>query len=150
MTMTLNEALIRQNFITKILLKEGKCELTKELKVKVMNMRITLTKIRTQFDADTQEAIKQLKPENFDELAQKQNRTEDEEANLKEMTDKINEEYNLFVIEKGKEDVVFDKTFTEEEYGQIVEVNADNDVDINGNKLQAADFLEVIYSLFVE
>ena len=39
--------------------------------------------------------------------------------------------------------------FTEEEFGEIMEVNADNDVEINGNKLNAADFLEVIYGLFV-
>lgn len=148
--MTLNEVLIRQNFVTKILLKDGKNELTKNLKVKVMNMRIALNKVRTQFDADVQEAIKELKPDGFDELSQKQDRSEEEENLLKEQTDKINDEYNAFVIEKGKEEVVFDKTFTEEEFEQIVEVNADNDVDINGNKLQAADFLEVIYSLFVE
>lgn len=148
--MTLNEMLIRQNFITKILLKDGENELSKALKVKVMNMRITLNKVRTQFDADVQEAIKGLKPEGFDELSQKQDRSEEEEKILKEQTDKINDEYNAFIVEKGQEESTFGKSFTEEEYEQIVEVNAGNDVDINGNKLQAADFLEVIYSLFVE
>lgn len=147
--MTFNEVLIRHNFITKLLLKDGNSELTKELKVKIMGMRIALSKFRNQFDTDAQEAIKGLKPENFDALAQKQDRTPEEEKELKEMSDKLTEEYNAFVIAKGNELVSFDKKFTEEEFGEIMEVNADNDVEINGNKLNAADFLEVIYGLFV-
>ena len=149
MEMTLNEVLIRHNFITKLLLKDGNSELTKELKVKIMGMRIALSKFRNQFDQDAQEAIQGLKPSNFDALAQKQDRTPEEEKELKEMSDKLTEEYNAFVIAKGNELVSFDKKFTEEEFGEIMEVNADNDVEINGNKLNAADFLEVIYGLFV-
>ena len=149
MEMTLNEVLIRHNFVTKLLLKDGSSELTKELKVKVMGMRIALGKFRNQFDIDAQEAVKGFKPSNFDELAQKQDRTPEEEKELKEMSDKLTEEYNAFIIAKGNELVSFDKKFTEEEFGEIMEVNADNDVEINGNKLNAADFLEVIYGLFV-
>ena len=149
MEMTLNEVLIRHNFITKLLLKDGSSELTKELKVKIMGMRIALSKFRNQFDQDAQEAIQGLKPSDFDVLAQKQDRTPEEEKELKEMSDKLTEEYNAFVIAKGNELVSFDKKFTEEEFGEIMEVNADNDVEINGNKLNAADFLEVIYGLFV-
>ena len=149
MEMTLNEVLIRHNFITKLLLKDGNSELTKELKVKIMGMRIALSKFRNQFDQDAQEAIQGFKPSNFDALAQKQDRTPEEEKELKEMSDKLTEEYNAFVIAKGNEVVSFDKKFTEEEFGEIMEVNADNDVEINGNKLNAADFLEVIYGLFV-
>lgn len=149
MEMTLNEVLIRHNFIIKLLLKDGNSELTKELKVKIMGMRIALSKFRNQFDQDAQEAIQGFKPSNFDALAQKQDRTPEEEKELKEMSDKLTEEYNAFVIAKGNELVSFDKKFTEEEFGEIMEVNADNDVEINGNKLNAADFLEVIYGLFV-
>lgn len=149
MEMTLNEVLIRHNFITKLLLKDGNSELTKELKVKIMGMRIALSKFRNQFDQDAQEAIQGFKPSDFDVLAQKQDRTPEEEKELKEMSDKLTEEYNAFVIAKGNELVSFDKKFTEEEFGEIMEVNADNDVEINGNKLNAADFLEVIYGLFV-
>lgn len=149
MEMTLNEVLIRHNFIIKLLLKDGNSELTKELKVKIMGMRIALSKFRAQFDQDAQEAIQGFKPSNFDALAQKQDRTPEEEKELKEMSDKLTEEYNAFIIAKGNEVVSFDKKFTEEEFGEIMEVNADNDVEINGNKLNAADFLEVIYGLFV-
>lgn len=148
--MTTNEALVKHNFITKIILKNGDESLTKELKVKVMNMRIKLGKVRKDFDNDVQEAIKDLTPEGFPELAQKSERTEEEEAKLQEMNKKLNEDYQAFVIERGKDEVDVVATFTEDEYAQILEVNADNDVDINGQKLSAPDFLEAIYSLFVE
>lgn len=148
--MTTNEALVKQNFITRIILKNGDESLTKELKVKVMNMRIKLGKVRKDFDNDVQEAIKDLTPEGFPELAQKTERTEEEEAKFQEMNKKLNEDYQAFVIERGKDEVDVVATFTEDEYAQILEVNADNDVDINGQKLSAPDFLEAIYSLFVE
>ena len=150
MIMTTNEALVKQNFITRIILKNGDESLTKELKVKVMNMRIKLGKVRKDFDNDVQEAIKDLTPEGFQELAQKKERTEEEEAKFQEMNKKLNEDYQAFVIERGKDEVDVNATFTEDEYAQILEVNADNDVDINGQKLSAPDFLEAIYSLFVE
>ena len=114
--MTLNEALMKQNFIVKVLLKDGNEELSKALKVKIMKIRIALGKFRKQFDEDIQEAIKGLKPDNFDELAQKQDKTPEEEEMFKAMSDKINEEYNLFLIEKGKDEVIFNEVFTEEEY----------------------------------
>ena len=98
----------------------------------------------------SQEAIKDLTPEGFPELAQKTERTEEEEAKFQEMNKKLNEDYQAFVIERGKDQVDVVATLTEDEYAQILEVNADNDVEINGQKLSAPDFLEAIYSLFVE
>lgn len=148
--MTTNEALVRQNFISKVLLKNGDAALSKDLKVKVMNMRIKLGKVRKDFDNDVQEAIKDLTPEGFQELAQNNNRTEEEEAKFQEMNKKLNEDYQAFIIERGKDEVNVEAHITEDEYAQILEVNADNDVDINGQKLSAPDFLEVFYSLFVD
>ena len=65
MIMTLNEGLMKQNFISKILLKSGENELPKALKAKVMNMRISLSNIRSAFDKDVQNAIAELKPKEF-------------------------------------------------------------------------------------
>ena len=148
--MTTNEALVKQNFITKLLLKDGDVSLSKDLKVKVMNMRIKLGKIRKEFDSDVQEAIKDLTREGLVDLASKQDRTEEEEKEFQEKNNKLNEDYQAFVIERGKDIVDFEAKFTEDEYAQILEVNADNDIEINGQKLSAPDFLEAIYSLFVE
>jgi len=148
--MTTNEALIKQNFISKVLLKNGNAALSKELKVKVMNMRIKLGKVKKDFDNDVQEAVKDLTPEGFSELAQKTERTEEEEAKFQELNKKLNDDYMAFVIERGKDEVDITVELTEDEYSEIIEVNADNDIEINGQKLSAPDFLEALYSLFVE
>lgn len=148
--MTLNELMIRQNFIGKILLKEGNDELSKDLKVKIMKIRIELSKIRKQLDEDIQEAIKGLTPDGFQELSSKQDKTEEEQQKLKDLTDKINDEYSAFVASKGNEEVTITlPSFTEDEYAEILEVNAGNDVTINNQKIDAADFLEIIHNLFV-
>ena len=148
--MTTNEALIKQNFITKILLKKDDNELSKELKVKIMGMRIKLGKIRKEFDEDVQEAVKGFTPEGFAELAQKHDKTEEEVKNFEEMNKKINDEYQAYIIKRGQEEVSIDAKLTEDEYNELIEVNADNDVEINGQKINAADFLEILYTLFVE
>ena len=149
--MTTNEVLTRHNFVSKLLLKDGDKELSRDLKVKVMGMRIEYGKIRKQFDEDVQEFVKSLNSDKLTELQQKGDRTEAEEKELQELTDKLNGDYRAYVESRLKEEVtVSDKTFTETDYAELVEVNAGNDVEINGTKLQATDFLEILYTLFFE
>ena len=147
--MTLNEALVRQSFLQEVKLKDGDNELPKDLKVKVMQMRIKLNKIRTQFDEDSQAAIEELKPEGFNELYSKPDRTEEEQKQLEEQVVKINEEHAAFVNQKGLEEVEVETSFTEEDYAEIINTSA-NDVNINGTELTAEKYLEVLYTLFVE
>ena len=147
--MTLNEALVRQNFLSKIVLRNNENELSKELKIKIIQMRTELNKLRNQFEADSQEVIRELKPEGFDALYVKEDKTEEEIAELNKLTNKLTDEHNTFVLQRGKEEVSFDKKFTLEEYGELMDVNY-NEVEINGNRLPAEDFLEIIYSLFVD
>ena len=149
--MTTNEVLTRHNFESKLLLKDEDKELSRHLKVKVMGMRIEYGKIRKQFDEDVQEFVKGLNSDKLTELQQKGDRTEAEEKELQELTDKLNGDYRAYVESRLKEEVtVSDKTFTEADYAELVEVNAGNDVEINGTKLQATDFLEILYTLFFE
>lgn len=149
--MVLNDLLTRQNVFTKLLLKDGDKELPKELKVKVMRIRMAYTKIKKSFDADVQEFMEELITDEFRELNSKENRTAEEAARLEELSQKINSEYQVYMIQKGNEEVsVIDDTLTEDEYADIVEVNAGNDVEINGVKISAVDLLEVVYDLFVK
>ena len=37
----------------------------------------------------------------------------------------------------------------EDEYAEILDINSGNDVEINGNKIKAADFMEVFYEMFI-
>lgn len=148
--MTINEVMIRHNFISKILFKDGDSSLSKSLKVKIMSMRIEYGKIRKQLEEDLKEFVDTLTTDDMKILASKVNKTPEEEAQIASWNKQINEDYNAYVDKRGKEEVnVTNISLTEDEYNQIVEVNAGNDVEINGTKLSAPDFLEVIYSLFV-
>lgn len=150
--MVLNDLLTKQNIFTKILLKDGDKELSKELKVKVMRIRMAYTKIKKNFDNEVQEFTEELVTDEFKDLNNKENRTPEEEARLKELNASINSDYQEFLIQKGKEEVTvnIDDTLTIDEYSDILDVNSGNDVEINGNKIKAADFLEVVYDLFVK
>ena len=141
--------MVKHNFITKVLLRDGDKELSKDLKVRLMSMRIELGKVRKQLEEDLQEAVKELTPKGYQELIMKENKTEEDKAQVEAWNKQINEEYNAYVDKRGKEEVQIDTTFSEDDFAQIIEVNAGNDVEINGTKLNAADFLEVLYSLFV-
>lgn len=141
--------MVKHNFITKVLLRDGDKELSKDLKVKLMSMRIELGKVRKQLEEDLQEAVKELTPKGYQELIMKEDKTEEDKAQVEAWNKQINEGYNAYVDKRGKEEVQIDTTLSEDDFAQIIEVNAGNDVEINGTKLNAADFLEVLYSLFV-
>ena len=150
--MTLNDVLTKQNVITKIILKDGDKELPKELKVKIMRIRMAYNKIKKQFDDDTQEFTNQIISDELRELANKYERTLEEEARFNELNDKTNYEYQEYLIQKGFEEVkdTPDDVITMEEYSDILDVNSGNDVEINGNSVKAADLMEIVFDLFVK
>ena len=149
--MILNELLTRQNIISKIELKEDNKELPKELKVKIMRIRLAYNKVKKAFDEDVKEFVEQLTTDEYKELAQKQNRTEEEEKKYNELNTQINSDYIEFVNQKGLEEVneTFNDKLTDNEYAEILDVNSGNDVEINGVKIKATDLMEVFYELFV-
>lgn len=149
--MVLNDLLTKQNVLTQIILVNGEKELPKELKVKIMRIRMAYTKIKKSFDEEVQEFTKELITDEFKELNTKTEKTSEEETRYAELTNKINSEYQEFLIQKGQEEVKeIEDTFTMDEYADILEVNAGNDVEINGNKITAVNFMEIIYDLFVK
>ena len=150
--MILNDLLTKQNVITKILLKDGDKELSKELKVKIMRIRIAYNKVKKQFDEDAQEFSNQIVSNELRELANKQDRTSEETERFNELNNKANSEYQEYLYQKGKEEVkdTIEDSITMEEYSDILDVNSSNNVEINGNKVKAADLMEVIFELFVK
>jgi hypothetical protein len=148
--MTLNEALNCHHFVTLIKFTDGDTSLSKELKAKLMAMRIQLSKFRKSFDEDVKEAAEQIKTEEFNTLGMKEDKTPEEQARFDELLKTLDAEYNEFIRQKGAEEVSYDKWLTEEEFYQIVEVNSSEDVEVNGIEVSAPDFLEVVYNLFVK
>ena len=136
--MILNELLTRQNVITKIELKDNDKELSKELKVKIMRIRLAYNKVKKAFDEDVKEFVEQITTDEYKELVQKTERNEEEEKRFNELTSKINSDYIEFINQKGLEEIseTIDDKFTEDEYAEILDINSGNDVEINGNKIK--------------
>lgn len=150
--MTLNDVLTKQNVITKIILKDGEKELSKELKVKIMRIRMAYNKIKKQFDEDTQEFTNQIISDELRDLANKTDRTPEEDVKFNEMNDKTNAEYQEYLVQKGLEEVsdTPEDSITMDEYSDILDINSGNDVEINGNTIKAADLMEIVLDLFVK
>ena len=149
--MTLNDVLTKQNLLTKILLANDGKELSKELKVKIMRVRLAYNKIKKQFDEDTQEFSKQIVSDELRDLASKTKRTPEQEIKFNELNSKANSEYQEYLIQKGNEEIkeTPNDLFTEDEYFDILDLNSEGEYEINGQKVKATDLMEVFYDLFV-
>lgn len=144
--MTTNDVLVRHNFVSKLPFKNG---LSKDLKVKIMSMRIEYAKVRKAFDEDVQTFVQDATPDEFRILQAKEKRTKAEEARLNELSESLTSEYNSYIATKSAEESNVKKVmFTQEEYEELISIH-DEDVVINGQTVPAADFLEIIYNLFV-
>lgn len=151
--MTTNEILAMQNYLTKIVLKNGDSELSKDLKVKVMKMRIEMSKIRKAFDEDLKQFMDELISDRFKELRDKpeDERTEEEKKEFEQLIAKANSDYEVYIRQRSQDEVTLNTcTFTEDEFNEILEVNSDIEAEINGVKMSAADILEAVYVLFVK
>ena len=151
--MTTNEILVMQNYLTKIVLKNGDSELSKDLKVKIMKMRIEMSKIRKAFDEDLKEFLDELLSDRFKELRDKpeNERTEEEKKEFEQLIAKVNSDYEIYIRQRSQDEVTLNTCiFTEEEFNEILEVNSDIEAEINGVKMSAADILEAVYVLFVK
>jgi hypothetical protein len=147
MNMTINEGLVKYNLISQVPLFTKDGSLSKDLKIKVMDMRITLGKIKKNFDADVQEFIDGIKTEEFTELQNKE-RTEEESARFNEVINELNDHILTYEAQKKAEEVEFDKAFTLEEFNEIVGIMSD-DVKINNQIIPATEFLEILEQVFV-
>ena len=147
--MTTNDAIIRHNFISKVIFKDGDSALSKDLKIKIMSMRIEYGKIHKIFDSDVQEFTQGIIEDRFKELQQKE-RNPEEEKEFNELVNKYNQETNAYISKRAMDPVeVKEFTLNMDEYSEIMDVNSVNDVTINEQDIKAPDFLEVLYDLFV-
>lgn len=149
--MTTNDAIIRYNFISKVIFKDGESTLSKDLKIKIMKMRIEYGKINKLFEEDVQEFTKGIVEDRFNELQNKQDRTEEENIELNNLINRYNQETNEYINKRAIDEVeVNEYELSEDEFAEIMETNAEKDVTINNNKLSAPDYLEALYEIFVK
>ena len=152
--MILNEILLKQSVLAPLLVKSGDDELSKELKVKIVRLRIAFNKIKNQFEDEIKEFSSSLIPEDLKKLQEipEDKRTLEDSKKIEELVNKVNSEYREFLEQKGKEEVTFtaDDSFTDNEFDEIISVNAGNDVTVNSNNVKAEELMDSFYALFVD
>lgn len=149
--MTINNAVLRYNLIFVMKFIDGEYSLSRELKIKLIRLKLDLEKIRDEFVSFQQKAMEEIKTQEYEELLNKENKTPEEVKHLEEVTAELNEELGKLIQEKSNE-MVNVKSFdylTEDEFNQILSVNVENNPIINGSKLDFDTYIELIYKNFL-
>jgi hypothetical protein len=148
--MTYNDAITKYNIISNIVLTDGDSELPKELKVKIVRNRIKLNKIKKEWDECMGEAIEQFKTEEYHTLIAKENRNDKEQKKLEKIVDKINAEFNEFVENKAQEELDINiDSFNSAEFDEIIAINASHTAVINGKEIDGITLMEFFSDNFV-
>ena len=146
-----NEIINRYNILSAIQLVNGNDVLSSPLKVKIISERIKSGKLVDGIKSDIQKFVEGLIDDNIKELANKQDKTEEDIKKLVELEKDLQEQQRMYIYNREQEEAVdfSEFYFTEDEYYEIVNVNS-KDVVINGNEVKLADFLEYLYKEFVK
>lgn len=150
--LTLEEIVSRYNLIKNIQFEKDNQSLSKELKLKIIKMRIEYNKYKKQLDEDTQEFTKELVSDRYKQLQQKYERTEEENIEYNSLEQQYSKDINDYLIGRSKDEIdgLNDWWFNDEEYSEILDLNSSKEIEINGIKFSAPDFLEMIYTKLVK
>jgi len=151
MKMSINDALIRYNLLNFVKYTDEDYSLSRELKVKLIRLKLDLEKTYNDFNSFQQKALEEVKTKRYDELVNKENRTEEENVELQKIVAEINEDLNKIVLKKAEEEVSVNFSYlTNDEYNEFLTVNINNEVTINGVKLSPEEYVSLFYRKFVK
>jgi hypothetical protein len=155
----------RYHIIASLLLARKEKELPRATKVKLMNLRIRLSKPVKRFREEMREARDELIQGEYAGLREtldawsEEGKTDEEkacheadQARLKQLEDRLNDDLNALAnIKYAEKEQIDDIRFTAEEFSNILDINSLHEVTFpNGAVVKAADLMEAFYELFVE
>ena len=150
--MTINDALIRHNILASLKYKDGEYSLPRELKIKLIKLKIALDKVFTDFNTYQEKCLAEVKTDEYNELVaiEEDKRTEEQKKRLEEVVNTLNNEMNELLFNKTMEKVeVPEFTYlTKEEFDSVLEVNIENEAIINGAKLDGGAYVDLIHQAF--
>ena len=152
MEMTINNAVLRYNLLSVMRFIDGEYSLSRDLKIKLIRLKLDLEKIRDDFVSFQQKAMEEIKTAEYEELLHKEEKTAEEVQHLEEITAELNEELGKLIQEKSNEmiDVKSFNYLTDDEFNQILSVNVENNPTINGSQLNFDTYIELIYKIFLK
>ena len=150
--MTLNDIVSKYNLITQLRLEHNGKEFSKELKLKIIKMRIEYGKFSKALDNDIKEFTDGIISDRYKFLVNAGFRTPEENKELSELEEEYRKDISEYMNSKANDVIenVNDWKITPDEYEEIIDFNITNNVNINGNQILGPDYLELIYNLLVE
>jgi sulfatase maturation enzyme AslB (radical SAM superfamily) len=149
-----NEFEAKRNFLKAVHLKNESKELSKDLKVKIVRLRLTYNelhneiahKINTYVDNLVSDEIRELHNKKEEEL------TEEEKQKVIEASNVYSKAYGDYLKKISEEESSYkgDDIFTEDEFNDIIDINACEEFEVAGQKLSLEDFMQAFHSLFVK
>lgn len=152
MEMTINNAILRYNLLSVIKFSDQDYSLPRELKIKLIRLKLDLGKVKDEFMSFQQKAMEEIKSEEYNILVSKLDKNEEEIKRLNEVTNELNEELNKLVSNKSEE-LIEIRSFdylNDDEFNQILNVNIDNNPVINGNQIDFNTYIELLYNNFLK
>lgn len=152
--MTVKDLLTKLNVLNALTVVNGDKELSKELKVKIVRLRMAYNKVKQQLDSEFQEFADTLLSEEEKTIQRKEinDRTSEEVEKIQKAVDRANAEYSEYLQQKMHDDLPgkYDDSFTEDDFEAIVDLNLGKDVEINNQKVTSEELVEAFYILFVD
>ena len=150
--MTLNDIVSKYNLIKQLKFEYNGKEFSKQLKLKIIKMRIEYGKYKKALDSDIKEFTNELVSERYKNLMNIPNKTPEELEEFNQLEQSYNKDISEYIESRSNDIIenVNDWKFSELEYEEIIDLNSANDVEINGMKISAPDYLELIYDILIE
>ena len=149
--MTIKDAIFRYNLLNTMLFSDGDYSVSRELKVKLIRYKLNFQKIVNEFTETQKKYIEEVKTPEYNELASKESRTKEENKNLDKIIQEINSELNQLINSKLSEEVetTWYQPLTEDEYNEILNVNVEHDVEINGQMIDSTSYVSLLHDYLV-
>jgi len=147
MKLKLNNILLKYHLINSLLFVDGEYSVSRELKIKLIRYKFNFQKYFNEFNEIQQKYSEEVQTDEYKELVNTQVRTEEQDKRLTEVLNSINGEYNSLINEKLNEEIELDwyTPLTEDEFNQLLEVNVEHSVNINGTQLSGDQFVSLIH-----
>lgn len=149
--MTINDAIFRYNLLNTMLFSDGDYSVSRELKVKLIRYKLNFQKIVNEFNETQQKYVEEVKTPEYNELVNKESRTKEENEMLNKIVQELNSECNQLINSKLSEEVetTWYQPLTEDEYNEILNVNVEHDVEINGQMIDSTSYVSLLHDYLV-
>jgi hypothetical protein len=147
--MNLNSALLKYHIINSLIFVDGDYSVSRELKVKLIRYKFNFKKFFDEFNEIQSKYIEEVKTDEYNKLVSIpiKDRTKKQDDRLDKLIQEINSEYNSLINQKLSEEVNTDwyTPLNETEFDELLTVNIEHNVNINGTEFNGTDFITLIH-----